>query len=29
MTDMLKDLVKQAAKAKINLAPVIGVGCPG
>ncbi|WP_439542980.1 ROK family protein [Hyphomicrobium sp.] len=29
MTDMLKDLLKQAAKAKINLAPVIGVGCPG
>jgi predicted NBD/HSP70 family sugar kinase len=25
----LKDLLKQAAKAKINLAPLIGVGCPG
>lgn len=29
MTDMLKDLVKSASKAKLNLAPVIGIGCPG
>jgi len=29
MTDMLKDLIKAASKAKINLAPVIGIGCPG
>lgn len=29
LIDMLKDLIKSADKAKINLAPVIGIGCPG
>lgn len=29
MTDMLSGLAKRAAKAKIKLAPVIGIGCPG
>jgi predicted NBD/HSP70 family sugar kinase len=26
---MLGDLIKAASKGKINLAPVIGIGCPG
>ena len=29
LADMLRDLIKAAGKAKINLAPVIGIGCPG
>jgi predicted NBD/HSP70 family sugar kinase len=29
LADMLKDLIKTAGKAKMDLAPVIGVGCPG
>jgi predicted NBD/HSP70 family sugar kinase len=29
MADMLKDLIKKAGKAKLSLAPVIGIGCPG
>lgn len=29
LVDMLKDLIKSAGKGKINLAPVIGIGCPG
>lgn len=29
LIDMLQDLVKASAKAKLNLAPVIGIGCPG
>lgn len=29
LIDMLKDLIKAASKAKINLAPLIGIGCPG
>lgn len=29
MTDMLGGLAKRAAKAKLKLAPVIGIGCPG
>lgn len=29
LVDMLKDLIKAAEKAKLNLAPVIGIGCPG
>ncbi len=29
LVDMLKDLIKAAAKSKMNLAPVIGIGCPG
>jgi hypothetical protein len=29
LTDMLKDLVKKADKAKLRLAPFIGVACPG
>jgi len=29
LVDMLKDLVKAAGKAKLSLAPVIGIGCPG
>jgi predicted NBD/HSP70 family sugar kinase len=29
LVDMLKDLIKAAGKAKLNLAPVIGIGCPG
>lgn len=29
LIDMLKNLIKIAAKEKINLAPVIGIGCPG
>jgi predicted NBD/HSP70 family sugar kinase len=29
MTGMLGDLIKAASKGKINLAPVIGIGCPG
>lgn len=29
LIDMLKDLIKEAGKAKLSLAPVIGIGCPG
>jgi predicted NBD/HSP70 family sugar kinase len=29
LIDMLNDLIKAAGKAKMNLAPVIGIGCPG
>ncbi|HEX2840513.1 ROK family protein [Hyphomicrobium sp.] len=29
LIDMLKDLIKAAGKSKLNLAPVIGIGCPG
>lgn len=29
LVDMLKDLIKAAGKSKLNLAPVIGIGCPG
>lgn len=29
LVDMLKSLIKAAGKAKLNLAPVIGIGCPG
>lgn len=29
LVDMLNDLIKAAGKAKLNLAPVIGIGCPG
>ncbi|MGE0022421.1 MAG: ROK family protein [Hyphomicrobium sp.] len=29
LVDMLRDLIKKTEKAKLNLAPVIGVGCPG
>lgn len=29
LIDMLNDLIKASGKAKINLAPVIGIGCPG
>jgi predicted NBD/HSP70 family sugar kinase len=29
LIDMLKDLISEAEKAKLNLAPVIGIGCPG
>jgi predicted NBD/HSP70 family sugar kinase len=29
LVDMLNDLIREAAKAKMSLAPFIGVGCPG
>jgi predicted NBD/HSP70 family sugar kinase len=29
LIDMLKDLIKASEKAKLKLAPVIGIGCPG
>lgn len=29
LTDMLSTLAKDAAKAKLNVAPVVGIGCPG
>jgi len=29
LIDMLKDLIKTAGKEKFELAPVIGIGCPG
>lgn len=29
LVDMLKDLIKAAGKDKLDLAPVIGIGCPG
>ena len=29
LVDMLRDLIKSAGKSKLNLAPVIGIGCPG
>jgi predicted NBD/HSP70 family sugar kinase len=29
LADMLRDLIKAAGKDKLNLAPVIGIGCPG
>lgn len=29
LVDMLKDLIGKAGKEKLNLAPFIGVGCPG
>jgi hypothetical protein len=29
LTEMIKDLIESAAKAKIRIAPVIGIGCPG
>lgn len=29
LIDMLQDLIKQAQKAKLSLAPLIGIGCPG
>lgn len=29
LTEMVKDLIEGAAKAKIRIAPVIGIGCPG
>lgn len=29
LVDMLRDLVKAAGKSKLNLAPLIGIGCPG
>jgi len=29
MIDMISDLIQRAAKAKIRIAPVIGIGCPG
>jgi predicted NBD/HSP70 family sugar kinase len=29
LIDMLKDLIGKAEKAKISLAPVVGIGCPG
>lgn len=29
LVEMLRDLIKTAAKSKLKLAPVIGIGCPG
>ncbi len=29
LIDMLKDLIKECSKAKLSLAPVVGIGCPG
>ena len=29
LIDMLKDLIDRAAKAKMEIAPVLGIGCPG
>jgi hypothetical protein len=29
LIDMLKDLIKESSKAKLSLAPVVGIGCPG
>src|SRR5262245_530103 len=29
LVDMLEDLIARAGKAKLTLAPVIGIGCPG
>jgi len=29
LAEMLKDLIKAAGKGKLDLAPVIGIGCPG
>jgi hypothetical protein len=29
MIDMISDLIRRAVKAKIRIAPVIGIGCPG
>ena len=29
MTEMIEKLVREAAKKKLNLAPFVGIGCPG
>jgi predicted NBD/HSP70 family sugar kinase len=29
LVDMLEDLIERAARAKLQVAPVIGIGCPG